>query len=70
MRGDNIGDIDPDYIVSEIRKAEKLNPDAEIYTRPGGFSLDMDSDFELWDNQTIVFYFKRQVRRYSYIFPL
>ena len=22
-------DIDPDYIVSEIRKAEKLNPDAE-----------------------------------------
>lgn len=60
MRGDNIADIDPDYIVSEIRKAEKLNPDAEIYTRPGGFSLDMDSDFELWDNQTIVFYFKRQ----------
>ena len=60
MRGDNIADIDPDYIVSEIRKAEKLNPDAEIYTRPGGFSLDMDSDFELCDNQTIVFYFKRQ----------
>ena len=60
MRGDNIADIDPDYIVSEIRKAEKLNPDAEIYPRPGGFSLDMDSDFELWDNQTIVFYFKRQ----------
>lgn len=60
MKSDNIADIDPDYIVSEIRKAEKLNPDAEIYTRPGGFSSDMDSDFELWDNQTIVFYFKRQ----------
>ena len=65
MQGTNIADLDPQEIVEQIAKIEKLEDGSNLYVNGDNFELGLTSDFQWKDSGTVRFFYLRDQQTYS-----
>lgn len=65
MEGNNLADLNPQEIVEQIAKLEKLEDASHLYVNGDNFELSLTRDFQ-WENSgTVRFFYLRDQRTYS-----
>lgn len=65
MNGTNITDLNPQEIVEQIAKLEKLEDVSQLYVNGDNFELNLTSDFQWEDSGTVRFFYLRDQQTYS-----
>ncbi len=63
--GDNISDLDPQQIISEIIRIDDLDESTALYTNEDGFQLHLTADFNWRDHEVVQFFYTEDQRVYS-----
>ena len=65
MNGTNITDLNPQEIVEQIAKLEKLEDVSQLYVNGDNFELNLTHDFQWEDSGTVRFFYLRDQQTYS-----
>ena len=64
MNGNNVADLDPEAIVDRILDIEDIT-NSGVHVNTSNFPIQVDSDFNWADSQTVSFFFKENHKTYS-----
>lgn len=65
MNGTNIADLNPQEMVEQIAKLEKLEDVSQLYVNGDNFELNLTHDFQWEDSGTVRFFYLRDQQTYS-----
>ncbi len=63
--GSNVSELDTEYIINNIAKAEKLEKSSNLYVNTDNFDIMLTENFDWANNGAICFFYEKNLKTYS-----